>query len=138
MSHCYGAFSFLSKQTEVVVLNNENLIPFDKRTKSEQREIASKGGKASGEARKKKRTLKDGMRMLMDLEVADRRSWNKCSRLGIDIGEIDNEMLMLVALMKKAQSGDVSAFDRIKDLLDDESDNNNGQLSELIEGLKDE
>lgn len=114
------------------------MIPFNKRTESEQREIAKRGGKASGEARKKKRTLKEGMRMLMDLEVTDRRSWNKCSRLGIDIGDIDNEMLMLVALMKEAQGGNVAAFDRIKDLLDESEDTDNGQLTELIEGLKDE
>lgn len=118
--------------------NENNLIPLNKRSKSEQREISSKGGKASGEARRKKRTLKDGMRMLMDLEVTDRRSWNKLSRLGIDISDIDNEMLMLVALMKQAQNGNVAAYDRIKDLLDENNDNGNGQLTELIEGLKDE
>lgn len=118
--------------------NENNLIPLNKRSKSEQREISSKGGKASGEARRKKRTLKDGMRMLMDLEVTDRRSWNKLLRLGIDISDIDNEMLMLVALMKQAQNGNVAAYDRIKDLLDENNDNGNGQLTELIEGLKDE
>ena len=118
--------------------NENNLIPFNERTEDEQRKIASKGGKASGEARRKKRTLKDGMRMLMDLEVTDRRSWNKLSLLGVDIAEIDNEMLMLVALMKQAQNGNVAAYDRIKDLLDESEDKDNGHLDELIEGLKDE
>lgn len=32
-------------------MNEENLIPFNKRTESEQRDIARKGGKASGRAR---------------------------------------------------------------------------------------
>lgn len=39
-------------------MNNENLIPLSKRTKSEQREIQSKGGKASGISRSFKSALK--------------------------------------------------------------------------------
>lgn len=39
-------------------MNNENLIPLSKRTKSEQREIQSKGGKASGVSRSFKSALK--------------------------------------------------------------------------------
>lgn len=42
----------------MVILNNENLIPLSKRTKSEQREIQSKGGKASGISRSFKSALK--------------------------------------------------------------------------------
>lgn len=40
-------------------MNNENLKPFDQRAESEQREIRVKGGIASGEARRKKRTLRE-------------------------------------------------------------------------------
>lgn len=44
--------------------NNEskgrkNLIPFSERTEEEQRDIRSKGGKASGKARRKKKFLRD-------------------------------------------------------------------------------
>ena len=38
--------------------NEQNLIPFDERTESEQREIATAGGIASGAARRRKRALK--------------------------------------------------------------------------------
>lgn len=41
-----------------MILNNENLIPLSKRTKSKQREIQSKGGKASGISRSFKSALK--------------------------------------------------------------------------------
>ena len=37
----------------------KNLIPQSKRTKSEQREIATKGGIASGEARREKKIIKE-------------------------------------------------------------------------------
>jgi hypothetical protein len=39
-------------------VNDENLKPLNKRTKSEQREIARKGGKASGESRRRKANLR--------------------------------------------------------------------------------
>lgn len=39
-------------------MNDENLVPFNERTESEQREIASNGGKTSGIVRRQKRDLK--------------------------------------------------------------------------------
>lgn len=44
---------------EVVKLNENNLIPLSKRTKNEQREIQSKGGKASGISRGFKSAFKN-------------------------------------------------------------------------------
>ena len=38
--------------------NEKNLIPFNERTESEQREIAQKGGIASGAARRRKRSMR--------------------------------------------------------------------------------
>lgn len=37
----------------------EDLIPMNKRTKEEQKEIARKGGKASGKSRRKKKAMKE-------------------------------------------------------------------------------
>ena len=39
--------------------NEQNLNPFGTLTENEQREISSKGGKASGEARRKKKLLRE-------------------------------------------------------------------------------
>ena len=49
--------------------NNENLIPFDKRTESERRKICSAGGKASGEARRRKAALRQTMNRLLTMQV---------------------------------------------------------------------
>ena len=43
-------------------MNDENLIPLNKRTKSEQREIQSKGGKASGISRNFKGAIKSKLK----------------------------------------------------------------------------
>lgn len=47
-------------------MNDDNLIPFNKRTEREQREIAKKGGEASGEARRAKAAASVIARAILD------------------------------------------------------------------------
>lgn len=47
-------------------MNEQNLKPFTQMTESEQREIASKGGKASAEARKRRKLMRDVMQDCLD------------------------------------------------------------------------
>lgn len=44
----------------------DNLIPFNQRTEEQQREIAKMGGKASGEARKKKRDMREVAKAILE------------------------------------------------------------------------
>lgn len=104
----------------------------------EARERGRKGGIASGKARREKKSLREGMKMLMELEISDKRSANKLKQLGVDPSDFNNKILMLVGLMKEAQLGNVAAFDRIRDLLDEEADNDTGELPRLIRGFRDE
>ena len=48
--------------------NEQNLIPNSQRTPSELREMATKGGKASGEARRNKKMLRDCIDYLLEKE----------------------------------------------------------------------
>lgn len=48
-----------------------NLIPMNKRTKEEQKAIASKGGKASGKVRRQKRDLRQLCHEILDTTVQD-------------------------------------------------------------------
>ena len=54
----------------MAVPGQENLIPLNKRTMEEQRAIATMGGKASGEARRKKMTMRETLEKMLD-EVAN-------------------------------------------------------------------
>lgn len=49
--------------------NEQNLIPFDARTESEQREIRRKGGIASGKARRKKKALRERFEAIGSLNM---------------------------------------------------------------------
>ena len=120
--------------------NEKNLKPIKTLSKEEAKKRGSKGGKKSGEVRRQKRLLKDCMIELLELPVTDTKSWNKLSKLGIDIEKIDNRALLVVSLFKKAVDfGDVQAFKEIKNLIgEDNANDGNGQLEELIKGLKDE
>lgn len=49
----------------------DNLIQMDERTKDEQREIAKKGGIASGKTRRRKRTIKEAAKLILGLPVVE-------------------------------------------------------------------
>ena len=97
-------------------MNEKNLIPFSERSESEVREINSKGGKASGETRRRKRDMKQKMKALLELPAAvnDRE---QLEVLGVDPDDMDNEMVLVMAMFLGAAGGDVKAFDRVMQLL---------------------
>lgn len=105
---------------------------------SEAREYGAKGGKASGEARRAKKTMREYADFLLSLPVSDRRKWNKLSRAGVPPEGCDNKMLVTFALMQAAQSGDVQAVKELRNLIGEDStnDRDSGQLEDLIKGLQ--
>lgn len=103
-------------------MNEQNLIPFTKRSESEVREINSKGGKKSGEVRRRKRNLKAAMKAVLSLPVQDIDKWNAISALGVDPADIDNQTAIVCALMSRALAGDVAAFKEIRSLLGEDND----------------
>lgn len=120
--------------------NEQNLIPFNERTESEQREIAMAGGIASGAARRRKRALKDAVDLFFSLPVSDKRTWNKLERKGIDPEDIDNQMAMICGLHAQASLGDARAAKVLVDILGEQSreDPVEDQLRkarELLEGV---
>lgn len=100
----------------MTMANEKNLVPFDERTESEQREIASAGGKASGKARRRKKSMKQKMQLLLSLPAAD-NDQTELSAMGVDPDDMDNEMVLVKALFIAAAAGDTRAFDRIQDVL---------------------
>ena len=98
----------------------ENLIPFNERTEEEQKRIARMGGKASGEARRRKKTMKENLELLLTMSVG------KGEKADIEKGEnikeyakenVTVEQAMLIAQIQKALKGDAQAFEMIRDLI---------------------
>lgn len=93
--------------------NEENLIPTSKRTKSEAREMASKGGIASGKARRKKANLKKAFETILQADVASPNVRKQLEEFGF---EATNEMALAMVMMQKAMKGNVRAFEQISKL----------------------
>lgn len=93
-------------------MNEENLKGhgFHERTASEQREIAKRGGKASGEARRKKADFKKTLNALLTTRI-DNPEWTPIlEALGLDS---TLESALNMALIKKGLSGDVKAYEAV-------------------------
>ncbi|EFC96717.1 prophage LambdaCh01, terminase, large subunit, PBSX family, partial [Hungatella hathewayi DSM 13479] len=96
--------------------NNENLNGhgFHERTTEEQRAIAIAGGKASGEARRRKANFRRTLNMLLTAEI-DSPEWTPVlEALGL---ESTLESAVNAAVIKKALAGNVKAYEAIRDTL---------------------
>ena len=119
--------------------NEKNLIPFDERTESEQREIRSAGGQASGVSRRRKKSLREAAELYLSLPVSDKRAWNRLSRDGVEPEDVDNQMAIIAGLAMKAMKGDSKAAKVLFDLIGVEDDAHSERQTEddaLTESLK--
>lgn len=118
--------------------NEKNLIPINKRTKNEQREYQSKGGKKSGEVRRQRKAMKEQMEMLLTLPFKQKKQLKFIKDLGVENEEIDNQMALIVAMYGKALKGDVQAFNTIREITEDNKTTNNNNRIEIINDLPEE
>ena len=63
--------------------NEQNLKPMNELTKKEQREIAVKGGIASGKARREKATMRKTLELLLEMENKDGKTYKELATLGL-------------------------------------------------------
>lgn len=103
--------------------NIDNLIPQAHELTLEEQ---SAGGKASGEARRQKKSLREKAKLLMSLSIKDQEELLKAQQLGLNVEEVDIEMMNLIHMLniiKKESFNSVGAFNSLKDLTE-EQDNN--------------
>ena len=82
--------------------NEQNLIPHNKRSKSEARENGKKGGIASGQARRKRKEFKEALKTALTVVMEDNKTVQ-------DIG--------IEALMSRFMKGDPKVFELIRDTI---------------------
>ena len=115
--------------------NEQNLIPMDRRSQSEARDLGQKGGIASGISRRRKRSLKEAADLYLSLPVTDRRMWNKIARKNVDPEDIDNQMAMIIGLTMAATAGDAKAAKIIVDLLGEDAHSEEAAVHPLVSDL---
>lgn len=96
--------------------NPQNLIPNDKRSPSEVRKNAKKGGIKSGQVRREKRDRREQARMILELAVKDPKMIEKLDELGIGSDNYTIETAMDASMARKAiDVGDVQAYKALKE-----------------------
>ena len=86
------------------------------RSKEEAKERGAKGGIASGEARRAKKTLRERVKMFGELKI-DGKAKRQMMEVGISEDDCDRFTQAAVSLFQKAMKGDVSAFNAIRDII---------------------
>lgn len=116
--------------------NNQNLISLATRTTEEKREIGKKGGKASGEARRKKKSFRELISMISDLPVTDSKLSKQLEEMGIKKEDITYGLLVNFAQFQKAiKEKDTRSAEYIRDTLG-EKPATNQIINHEIEDLK--
>ena len=107
--------------------NLENRVKFSDRTDEELLKITTKGGINSGITRRRKKTMRESLEILLNMKIS---SGQQC-----DIETVENyaalkgqnitvEQAMLIAQMKKALNGDTQALAFLRDTSGQKPDDN--------------
>ncbi len=104
----------------VKLANEENLkkgAPYRFRTGEQQVETARKGGIASGEARRRKKTMKETAKMLLDMEIPDaaKELKAKLKVMGISEEDFTYQSAVMVGILNQAMKGNTKAAAFLRD-----------------------
>ena len=118
-------------------MNEQNLIPTNKRSKEEVRKNSSKGGKKSGEVRKQKAELKKLFMQFANMRPTEKES-KQLVAMGFDSKDLTNMTAYVVSLFKNGAKGNSKALEIGVDLLMDNNKKEleNQRLKEEIARLK--
>ena len=88
------------------VANEENLRPFNTMSEEEHKELSRKGGKASGEAKRKRKSIRECLEYLLEQDE---------SEYLLERGVMSGIEAMCYGIYRKAVEGDIRAFITVRD-----------------------
>ena len=90
----------------------KNLIPVTERSKEAAREISSKGGKAAAIANRRRKNTQEIVRMILDRQITEAEGAERLEALGLPTTWSTKAH---VAVMQRAEAGDVEAMRYLRD-----------------------
>lgn len=95
----------------------EDLITTRDLTEEERKAMAKRAGIKSGEARRKKKSMKELLNMLLNSKHMDQETVDKIRQVYPELSEKDvtNKVVLLNEQIKKASIGDTKAFEVVRD-----------------------
>lgn len=113
----------------------KNLIPMSERSKDEVKEIASRGGKKSGETRRKKKAIRDSVAVLMQMPLSGDEKTKNLKKIegftDINGQNISVAEAIAVKLAQKALKGDREAIKMIMQLNDELTNPRQKEVEEM-------
>ena len=91
----------------------ENLLRPEDLTSEQLRERASKAGKASVAAKRRKKTMREALEMLMYKTELNEQTKQMLKAEGVSEDDLNHQMVITRSLIAKAESGDVQAYNAI-------------------------
>lgn len=93
--------------------NAENLRPYGTIPEAEHKELSAKGGRASGVAKRKAKNMREAAQILLSAALVDDPETEQAlATLGL---EADQQGAMLLAALRKSQTGDIEAARFVRD-----------------------
>lgn len=91
----------------------ENLIAANELTEDQLRKMASNGGKKSAEVRRRKKTMREALEMLMYNTELPEATKQMLEAEGVNESDFNHQMVITRSLIAKAEAGDVQAYNAI-------------------------
>ena len=95
--------------------NEQNLKSIGDLTTRKQREITSKGGKASAKKRQQNKTFKEIINKFLNDDLTDEQLKRQMIDFGFADNEVSNKSCAVFALWKEAIRGNTKAFELLRD-----------------------
>lgn len=103
--------------------NKDNLIPTNKRSKSEASELGRLGGIKSGQVRREKRLIRDIVNDLLSTDIKDHPQFSiVASKLGVDSDKSVKELITLASLLNTIKKGRVQDLERLAEMVGEGSE----------------
>ena len=76
--------------------------------------------------------MREAAELYLSLPVADKRTWNRLAREGVEPEDVDNQMAIIAGLALKAMKGDAKAAKVIFDLVGVQEEAKNASVEEFL------
>ena len=117
--------------------NEQNLKPF--KTVKEARESGRKGGLASGQARKERKTIQKILIEFLNVKCSDSKQFKRiAAKLGIESEKSIKELLTYLAIINTAKNANLDELSKLTKLIGEmpEMNDNNEDVKETLIKIK--
>ena len=112
--------------------NNTNLQPF---TKENAKYYGKKGGIKSGKVRAERKSIKEQMKILLEMPITNESRINKLKDLGFEEKEINNQLYLTYTLFEKALTGDIKATSLVFKTMQNEDEEKVNSFNDKLNDL---